>query len=99
MVAQSFCLTVWNTRTPALAVITASGLNIVGDLLLRKQGMQGAAVATAVAVTASAAILLSAVWRQVKEWRVLLVEQDVQTINKQERMTVLSEIDDPPLPA
>jgi Na+-driven multidrug efflux pump len=100
MVAQSFCLTVGDTRTPALAVITASVLNIVGDLLLRKQGMQGAAAATAVAVTASTAILLSAVWRQVKEWRVLLVEQEVQTFYNLERMmTVLSDIDDPPLPA
>jgi Na+-driven multidrug efflux pump len=99
MVGQSFCLTVRDNRTPALAVITASGLNIVGDLLLRKQGMQGAAAATAVAVSASAAILLSAVWRKVKEWRVLLVEEEEQTTNKQERTTVLRNIDDPPFPA
>jgi Na+-driven multidrug efflux pump len=100
MVGQSFCLTVQDTRTPAIAVVVASVTNIVGDLLLRRQGMQGAAAATAVAVSASAAILLSQVWRQVKEWRVLLVEQEEQT-NKQrqqERMTVKSDID-PPLPA
>lgn len=76
MVGQAFCLTTQDTRTPALAVAVASGINIVGDLCLRRQGIQGAAMATAVAVSASAAILLSQVWRQVKEWRRLLAEQD-----------------------
>jgi Na+-driven multidrug efflux pump len=104
MVGQSFCLAVRDTRTPVVAVVTASCLNIVGDLLLRKQGMQGAAAATAVAVTASAAILLSAVWRQVKEWRVLLVEQEQEepTKNKQrqqERMTMMMSSFDPPITA
>jgi Na+-driven multidrug efflux pump len=105
MVGQSFCLTVGDNRTPVIAVVTASCLNIVGDLLLRKRGMQGAAAATAVAVTASAGILMSAVWRQVKEWRVLLVEQEQRMEqtkkNKQrqeEHMTALvSVVDfDPP---
>jgi hypothetical protein len=82
MVGQSFCLTVQDTRTPALAVAVASVTNIVGDLLLRWQGMQGAAAATAVAVSASAAILLSQVWRQVKEWRVLLAEQEEEQAKK-----------------
>jgi Na+-driven multidrug efflux pump len=100
MVGQSFCLTVQDTRTPALAVAVASVTNIAGDLLLRRQGMQGAAAATAVAVSASAAILLSQVWRQVKEWRVLLVEQEEEQANmqRQDRMAAMSNVD-PPVPS
>jgi Na+-driven multidrug efflux pump len=101
MVGQSFCLTVQDTRTPALVgASVASITNISGDLLLRWQGMQGAAIATDVAVSASAAILLPQVWQQVKVRRVLLVKEAKQITNKQgqERMTVTSDVGQPIFP-
>lgn len=62
MVAQAICLANLDTKTPALAVIMASVINIIGDALLCvvfSFGIRGAALATAVANMASCAVLLT----------------------------------------
>lgn len=75
MVAQSFCLATLDTKTPVLAVAIASMVNVVGDITLRRFGVQGAAVATAVSSLLSSAVLLRAVRRRTKEWRTLELQQ------------------------
>ncbi|KAL3943883.1 MAG: hypothetical protein SGBAC_002041 [Bacillariaceae sp.] len=69
-VAQSFCLTTMNTKTPAVAVLVASIVNIIGDLVLTPRlGIQGAAIATALASLSSCLILLSRVRKVTKDWK------------------------------
>ena len=69
-VAQSFCLANLDTRTPAMAVLVASIVNIVGDLLLSpKWGIQGAALATALATISSSLILVRTVRKKTMEWK------------------------------
>eukprot|EP00980_Cylindrotheca_fusiformis_P027223 scaffold19424_cov142-Cylindrotheca_fusiformis.AAC.7 len=69
-VAQAFCLTNFDTKTPAIAVLVASIVNIVGDLALApKWGIQGAAMATALASLSSSAILTNKVRRTVLDWK------------------------------
>jgi Na+-driven multidrug efflux pump len=59
-----------NTKTPAIAVLVASIVNIIGDLLLSpKLGIQGAAIATAVASLSSCLILLNRVRKVTNEWK------------------------------
>ena len=68
--AQSFCLACLDTTTPAVAVAVASLVNIVGDwILIPYYGIQGAAIATAMATVSSCAILLRQVRRKTKEWK------------------------------
>jgi Na+-driven multidrug efflux pump len=62
---QSICLAQQNVRTPALAVLAASLTNLVGDILLRKQGVIGAAT-----------ILFRSVRRQFFSWRAKDAEGD-----------------------
>eukprot|EP00536_Pseudo-nitzschia_multiseries_P011094 jgi/Psemu1/326311/estExt_fgenesh1_pg.C_3620006 len=58
-VAQSFCLANLDITTPAVAVAAASIVNIIGDLALSPiYGIQGAAVATALATVTSCLVLL-----------------------------------------
>jgi Na+-driven multidrug efflux pump len=60
MVAQAICLASLDLRTPALAVISASVSNLLGDYYLtRKFGSNGAAAATVLATITSATVLLS----------------------------------------
>ena len=69
-VAQSFCLATLDVKTPALAVAVASLVNIVGDLTLAPMwGIQGAAVATAMATVSSCLILVNKVRKTTKEWK------------------------------
>lgn len=69
-VSQSFCLTILDTKTPAMAVAAASLVNIVGDLILSPiWGIQGAAVATAMATTTSCMILVRRVRQVLAEWK------------------------------
>ena len=76
-VAQSFCLTTLDTVTPAIAVAVASIVNIVGDLLLApKFGIQGAAIATALATVSSCLILTNKVRKTTNEWKQYQEEQE-----------------------
>ena len=76
MIAQAFCLATLDTKTPAVAVVVATVLNVVGDLVLTPfWGMQGAALATAVASVSASSILLRAVWKQVRMWRQEEIQQ------------------------
>lgn len=69
-VAQAFCLTNLDTKTPAIAVLVASIVNIVGDLALTPTwGIQGAAVATALASLSSCVILIRKVRTTTQEWK------------------------------
>lgn len=75
--AQSFCLACLDTKTPAIAVAVASLVNIVGDsILCPLYGIQGAAVATAMATVSSCAILVRQVRRKTKEWKTLQEEEE-----------------------
>jgi Na+-driven multidrug efflux pump len=77
MVAQAFCLVTGHTRTVAQSVLVASIVNAVGDIVLTPRfGMQGAAVATAVASSTSALWLLRRVFAQMLEWRELEQNQN-----------------------
>jgi hypothetical protein len=69
--SQSILLATKDTRTPAMAVVATSLTNIVGDVLLRRYGVQGAAIATAVATIVSSTILLRAVYQQWNQWKQL----------------------------
>jgi Na+-driven multidrug efflux pump len=71
MTAQAFCLASLDTVTPAVAVGVSSVVNTVGDLLLSRWGVQGAAVATAISNVVATSILLRSVRRQVRKWREL----------------------------
>lgn len=76
-VLQSTCLATLDVRTPAVAVIVASVVNILGDLLLSPtMGVAGAAWATAAATLASTGILLRAVMKQMHEWKRKAEEQN-----------------------
>ena len=76
-VAQSFCLACLDTKTPAVAVIVASIVNVIGDLLLSPiWGIQGAAVATALATVASCWILMKKVRSTTNEWKVFQDEEE-----------------------
>lgn len=78
-VAQSFCLAKLDTVTPAIAVVTASIVNIVGDLLLSPRwGINGAAVATAAATVSSCLILGRKVRKTMNEWKVKQMEEQVE---------------------
>mmetsp|Transcript_14539 Transcript_14539/g.32780 ORF Transcript_14539/g.32780 Transcript_14539/m.32780 type:complete len:386 (-) Transcript_14539:161-1318(-) len=78
-VAQSFCLTTLDVKTPAIAMAAASVVNIIGDLLLSpKYGIQGAAVATALATVTSCCILLRKVKKTTSEWKVEQEELELE---------------------
>jgi len=75
MTMQSFCLATLDTKTPARAMALASVTNLIGDVGLRRWGVQGAAVATSVSSLLSTAVLFGAVRKQMKEWRRLELRQ------------------------
>jgi Na+-driven multidrug efflux pump len=78
-VAQAFCLTNLDTKTPAIAVLVASIVNIIGDLALSPTwGIQGAAVATALASLSSCAILANKVRKTTLEWKQKQKEEERQ---------------------
>ena len=86
-VAQSFCLAILDTKTPAIAVVVASLINLVGDLLLSpKWGIQGAAVATAMATVSSSMILVRQVRKRTQEWKELqqTAEQERNAMTEKE---------------
>jgi len=84
-VAESFCLTILDTKTPALAVLVASVVNIVGDLILApKYGIQGAAIATALASVSFGLILVNKVRKTTTEWK--KIEERQQKECKEEEM-------------
>lgn len=75
MVAESSCLANVDTMTPAIAVFSASVVNLVGDLALSCWGIQGAAVATAIATMTSTSIMLRKVKKRKDMWRQKELEQ------------------------
>ena len=84
-VAQSICLATLDTKTPALAVAVASIVNIMGDFALAPVwGIQGAAVATAMATVSSCAILVRQVRRKTRDWKSKLEEERIGNGNPAE---------------
>jgi Na+-driven multidrug efflux pump len=75
MVMQSFCLATLDTATPAKAVAVAFTVNVVGDILLRRFGIQGAATATAISGLLATSILFLSVRKRIREWRHLEIEE------------------------
>ena len=69
-VAQSFCLACLDVTTPAIAVIVSSFVNVIGDLVLTTfWGIQGAAIATALATVSSCLILVNKVQKTITDWK------------------------------
>jgi Na+-driven multidrug efflux pump len=69
-ISKQFCLTTLDVATPAIAVAAASIINVIGDLALSPTyGIQGAAVATAMATITSCLILLRKVRKTTTEWK------------------------------
>jgi Na+-driven multidrug efflux pump len=69
-VSQSICFTCLDTFTPAMAVLAASLVNLVGDALLCPQyGIVGAAVASAFATLTSSSILFLKVRQTTRQWK------------------------------
>jgi len=66
-----------DVKTPVKAVFVASLCNVVGDLVLRKSGLVGAATATALSTVASFAVLMTAVIKKMRHWRKLEREENV----------------------
>jgi Na+-driven multidrug efflux pump len=78
MVAQAVCLATLDTKTPALAVLAASIINVAGDILLVakfKMGLAGAALATAAAGVGSSFILLTKTKKKVRKWKASAVNK------------------------
>jgi len=78
MIAQAVCLATLDTKTPAIAVLVASVLNVFGDYLLVakfKMGLQGAALATAVAGAGSSLLLLLQTKKKFLSWKKLSGDQ------------------------
>jgi Na+-driven multidrug efflux pump len=79
IVAQAFCLTNLDTKTPTIAVLVASIANIIGDLALSPTwGIQGAAVATALSTLLACLILANKVRKTTLEWKQKQEEEDSQ---------------------
>jgi Na+-driven multidrug efflux pump len=85
MIAQAVCLATLDTKTPAIAVLVASIINVVGDVLLVakfKMGLVGAALATAVAGMGSSFILLSKTKKKVDSWKLLAASSSSNSVQK-----------------
>lgn len=75
MIAQAVSLATLDMRTPALAVLAASIINVFGDVFLVAKvgmGLRGAAIATAAAGAASSLILIMESRKKVARWRTSL---------------------------
>lgn len=93
-VAQSFCLTTLDVATPAIAVAAASIINILGDLALSpRYGIQGAAVATALATVTSCCILLRKVRKTTNQWKTKQHELEQSTAQTEETTMTTAELD------
>ncbi|CAB9526033.1 Protein DETOXIFICATION [Seminavis robusta] len=80
-IAQAICIGTKDTKTPMLSVALAGGLNLLGDLILvgwLKQGIAGAAWATAVSQVLAAGLLL-----RVLKKRGFLEKQQPQSTQQQ----------------
>lgn len=87
-VAQSFCLTTLDIATPAIAVAAASIVNIIGDLALSpRYGIQGAAIATALATVTSCSILLRKVRKTTNQWKTKQHKLEQAMANTEEAST------------
>jgi Na+-driven multidrug efflux pump len=72
MIAQSVCLSTLDTKTPALAVLSATIVNILGDIILvakYNMGIRGAALATSAAGFVSSFLLIHESRKKVRKWR------------------------------
>lgn len=84
MIAQSVSLATLDMRTPALAVLAASIINVFGDVVLVAKvgmGLRGAAIATAAAGAASSLILIMESRKKVFRWRASLPEDKTPFIS------------------
>ena len=72
MIAQAVSLATLDTRTPALAVLVATLINVFGDVFLVAKvgmGLRGAALATSAAGAASSLILIRECRKKVARWQ------------------------------
>jgi Na+-driven multidrug efflux pump len=81
-------LTTLDIATPAIAVAAASIVNIIGDLALSpRYGIQGAAIATALATVTSCCILLRKVRKTTNLWKTKQYELEKATSTTEEGTT------------
>jgi Na+-driven multidrug efflux pump len=95
MIAQAVCLATLDTKTPALAVVAASVINVVGDILLVakwKMGLRGAAIATAAAGIGSSSILLYKTKKKMNSWRLNVLLQQERAVEEEEKKKSLNEM-------
>lgn len=72
MIAQSVCLSTLDTKTPALAVLLATIVNVIGDIILVAKynlGLRGAALSTSLAGFVSSFLLIHESRKKVRRWR------------------------------
>jgi Na+-driven multidrug efflux pump len=82
-------LTTLDIATPAIAVAAASIVNVIGDLALSpRYGIQGAAIATALATVSSCSILLRKVRKTTNLWKTKQYELDKSTTTTEEVATI-----------
>lgn len=79
MTSQAALLCAQDTKTPALAVLVASILNIVGDYIFVAKlgyGVRGAALATSLASFTANGMLVGKVWKMTSGWKHELKKQE-----------------------
>ena len=101
LTSQAALLCAQDTKTPALAVLVASVVNIVGDYIFvakMRWGVWGAAAATSIASFSANTILLRKVWQMFSSWKHAYREKmkDEQAIpSSQKEDTVQDDQKDP----
>ena len=93
LTSQSALLCAQDTKTPALAVLVASVVNIVGDYIFVakfRMGVWGAALATAMASLIANGILIRQVWKMHRSWK---DEYRDKTKGKENRIQLTSNAD------
>eukprot|EP00581_Thalassiosira_minuscula_P016808 CAMPEP_0183732396 /NCGR_PEP_ID=MMETSP0737-20130205/38352_1 /TAXON_ID=385413 /ORGANISM="Thalassiosira miniscula, Strain CCMP1093" /LENGTH=651 /DNA_ID=CAMNT_0025965407 /DNA_START=76 /DNA_END=2028 /DNA_ORIENTATION=+ len=78
LTSQSALLCAQDTKTPALAVLVASIVNIVGDYIFvakMRWGVRGAALATSLASLMANGMLVRKVWKMMGGWKEALRER------------------------
>jgi len=82
LTSQAALLCAQDTKTPALAVLVASVVNIVGDYIFvakMRWGVRGAALATSMASFMANGMLVGKVWRMMGSWKAAYREKTRET--------------------
>jgi Na+-driven multidrug efflux pump len=89
MIAQSVCLSTLDTKTPALAVLVATIVNVIGDVILvakYNMGLRGAALATSAAGFVSSFLLIHESRKKVERWRSMRYHSNIKEASSKKRI-------------